>query len=33
MDLTEIGCGNVDWIYVPQANVHWQALVNMAVNF
>jgi hypothetical protein len=28
IDLTEIGCVNMDWIQLAQDNGQWQALVN-----
>jgi hypothetical protein len=32
MDLKEIECENVDWMYLFQDRVQWLGLVNMAMN-
>jgi hypothetical protein len=32
MDLREISCKDVDWIYLAQDRDQWQALVNMEMN-
>jgi hypothetical protein len=31
MDLTEIGCGCMDWLYLTQNRDYWTALVNMVM--
>jgi len=33
MDLRIIGWENVDWMRLVQDRDHWQALVNMVINF
>jgi hypothetical protein len=33
MDLREIGCGGVDWIYLTQDRDQWRDVVNMVTNF
>jgi hypothetical protein len=32
MDLTEIGCGGMDWVDLIQDTDQWRALVNMIMN-
>jgi hypothetical protein len=32
MDLTEIVCERVDWMYLAQENDQWRALVNTIMN-
>jgi hypothetical protein len=32
MDLTEVGCGCMDWIELNQGTERWRALVNVTVN-
>jgi hypothetical protein len=32
MDLTEIGCDDMDWIHLAQDRDQWRALVNMVMN-
>jgi hypothetical protein len=32
VDLTEIGWGGMDWIYLAQDGDHWKALVTMVMN-
>ena len=32
MALTEVWCETVDYVYVAQDRIHWQTLVNIAVN-
>jgi hypothetical protein len=32
MGLREIGCGNMDWIYLIQDRDQWMALVNTVMN-
>jgi hypothetical protein len=31
-DLVELGCGDVDWIGLPQDRDRWRALVNSVLN-
>ena len=31
MDLQEVGCGSMDWIYLAQDRNRWQALVNVVM--
>jgi hypothetical protein len=33
MDVREIGREAVDWLFLAQDRDHWQALVNMVMNF
>ena len=33
MDLTEVGCGGMDWIKMAQDRERWSALVNVVMNF
>ena len=33
MELQEVGCEDMDWIYVAQDRDRWQALVNVVMNF
>jgi hypothetical protein len=33
MDLREIGCDDMDWIYLAQDRDQWRALVNAIMNF
>jgi hypothetical protein len=33
IDLSEIGCGSVDWIGLAQDRCRWRALVNSVMNF
>jgi hypothetical protein len=33
MDLGEIGCGGVDWIFLAQDRVKWRALASAVMNF
>jgi hypothetical protein len=32
MDLREIGCDGMDWIYMAQDRDQWRALLNMVLN-
>jgi hypothetical protein len=32
MDLQEVGCGDMDWIYLGHDRVWWRALVNVVMN-
>jgi hypothetical protein len=32
MDLREIGCDGVDWIYMAENREQWRALVNTVLN-
>jgi hypothetical protein len=32
MDLKEIGCEDVDWIYLAKDKLQWRAVVNMVMN-
>jgi hypothetical protein len=32
VDLTEIGCGGMDWIDLAQDREHWQAVVKTVMN-
>ena len=33
MDLQEVGCGDMDWIYMAQDRDRWRELVNAEKNF
>ena len=32
MDIREVQCGSIDWVYLPQNRGRWWALVNAAMN-
>ena len=32
MDIQEVGCGGMDWIYLAQVRDRWQALLNVVMN-
>jgi hypothetical protein len=32
MDLQEVGCGGMDWIYLAQDTDRWRALVSVVMN-
>ena len=32
MDLTEVGCRDMDWIYLAQDRYKWQAVLNAVLN-
>jgi hypothetical protein len=33
MDLQEVGCEGMDWIYLAQDTVRWRALAYVVMNF
>ena len=33
MELPEVGCGDMDWIYLAEHRDRWQAVVNAVMNF